>query len=139
MRSALLAGMMCIGLVSCPSLLSAKESASGAAQQVSQGEVTVTGTVTDEKGEPLIGASVFVKGTTTGVITDLDGKFTITVPADAPLEISYIGYLSQEIIPGVRDNLMITLQPDAKLLYDVVLIGYGTVKWKDLTGSVESV
>ena len=139
MRSALLAGMMCIGLVSCPSLLSAKESASGAAQQVSQGEVTVTGTVTDEKGEPLIGASVFVKGTTTGVITDLDGKFTITVPADTPLEISYIGYLSQEIIPGVRDNLMITLQPDAKLLDEVVVIGYGTVKRKDLTGSVASV
>ena len=140
MRPALLfACMLCIGMLSCPASLPAAESGNAAVQQASQGTVTVTGTVTDENGEPLIGASVFVKGTTEGAITDLDGEFSVTVPEDATLVISYIGYLSQEVMPGIRNNLNITLQPDKTVLDEVVVIGYGTVKRKDLTGSVASV
>lgn len=140
MRPALLSAcMLCIALLSCPAPMPAAEAGDPAALQALQGTVTVTGTVTDENGEPLIGASVFVKGTTEGAITDIDGKFSVSVPGDATLVISYIGYLSQEIVPGVRDNLMISLQPDTTVLDEVVVIGYGTVKKKDLTGSVAAV
>ncbi len=101
---------------------------------------TVTGVVTDDQGEPLIGASVLIKGTTTGSITDIDGKFSIDIPAEgATIEISYIGFISQDITVTDQDNLSVTLQPDTRLLDEVVVIGYGTVKKKDLTGSVASV
>ena len=114
---------------------------SGASPAVSgQDEVSVSGTVTDEQGEPLIGASVLIKGTTVGSITDLDGKFSIRIPASgADLEISYIGYITKEVTVTTQDNLTIALEPDNRLLDEVVVIGYGTVKRKDLTGSVASV
>ena len=114
---------------------------SGASASVSgQDEVSVSGTVTDEQGEPLIGASVLIKGTTVGSITDLDGKFSIKIPVSgADLEISYIGYITKEVTVTTQDNLTIALEPDNKLLDEVVVIGYGTVKRKDLTGSVASV
>ena len=78
---------------------------------------TVTGVVTDDQGEPLIGASVLIKGTTTGSITDIDGKFSIDIPAEgATIEISYIGFISQDITVTDQDNLSVTLQPDTRLL-----------------------
>ena len=99
----------------------------------------IKGVVVDEKGEPLIGASVFIKGTSEGVVTDMDGTFALSVQGGATLTASYIGYLSKDIEVGSRDNLTIALEPDSKTLEEVVVIGYGTVKKKDLTGSVASV
>lgn len=103
------------------------------------GRFNIKGVVVDEQGEPLIGASVFVKGTTDGVVTDVDGAFALSVQEGATLTASYIGYLSKDVEVGNRDNLTITLEPDSKTLEEVVVIGYGTVKKKDLTGSVASV
>ena len=103
------------------------------------GRFNIKGVVVDEQGEPLIGASVFVKGTTEGVVTDMDGAFALSVQGGATLTASYIGYLSKDIEVGNRDNLTIALEPDSKTLEEVVVIGYGTVKKKDLTGSVASV
>lgn len=99
----------------------------------------VKGVVIDEQGEPLIGASVFIKGTSEGVVTDMDGTFALSVHEGAVLTVSYIGYLPKDVEVGNRDNFNITLEPDSKTLEEVVVIGYGTVKKKDLTGSVASV
>lgn len=99
----------------------------------------LTGVVFDENGEPLIGAAVLVKGTTTGTTTGFDGSFTLDYPQGATLTVSYIGYVDQDVVPGNRARVEITLEPDSKLLDEVVVIGYGTVKRKDLTGSVASV
>jgi TonB-linked SusC/RagA family outer membrane protein len=98
---------------------------------------TVTGTVSDEDG-PLPGASVVVKGTTTGVSTDFDGNFTIEASADDTLMFSYIGYAGQEILVGNQNTINVILAADNKL-DEVVVIGYGTSTKKDLTGSVSSV
>ena len=101
---------------------------------------TVTGTVTDGTGEPLIGVSVQVKGTSTGAITDLDGKFSIpNVSSGSTLVVSYIGYSTQEIKVGNQTTFEITMTDDAQLLDEVVVIGYGAVRRKDLTGSVATV
>ncbi|MDR1258672.1 MAG: TonB-dependent receptor [Tannerellaceae bacterium] len=98
---------------------------------------TISGVVTDAAREPLVGVNVIVKGTTNGSITDIDGKFTITqVPPGAILQISYIGYASQEIQAGNASNLNITLLEDSKALEEVVVTGYSTQKKRDLTGSV---
>ena len=101
---------------------------------------TVTGTVVDGTGEPLIGVSVQVKGTSTGAITDLDGKFSISgVNSGSTLVVSYIGYSTQEIKVGNQTTFEITMTDDAQLLDEVVVIGYGAVRRKDLTGSVATV
>ncbi len=107
-------------------------------QVVSQ-QKTVTGTVVDENGEPLIGVSIQVQGTSTGTITDFDGKFSINASANATLVVSYMGYQTQNVKVGNRQNLSISLAPDTELLDEVVVVGYGTVKKRDLTGSVASV
>lgn len=99
----------------------------------------VKGVVTDAKGEPIIGANVSVKGTTNGTITDLDGKFTLDVPANADLEISYIGYLKQQIKVGTQNSLKIILKEDTQALDEVIVIGYGTQKKSDVSGSVTTV
>ncbi|WP_196016121.1 SusC/RagA family TonB-linked outer membrane protein, partial [Phocaeicola vulgatus] len=99
---------------------------------------TATGLVKDKTGEPMIGVNVLVKGTTNGTITDFDGKFSIPdVPSNATLVVSYIGYLTKEVKTG--KDLVIVLEEDNKTLDEVVVIGYGTVKRRDLTGSVASV
>lgn len=104
-----------------------------------QQQKTVQGSILDENGEPMIGVSVVVKGTTTGTITDFDGNFSLNVPASAKtLVISYIGYKTQEMAIG-NGPLNIKLKPDNQLLDEVVVIGYGTMKKRDLTGSVVSV
>ena len=101
---------------------------------------TITGTITDaETTEPLIGAAVVVTGTTTGGVTDIDGKFQITAPKDATtLTVSYTGYDSQ-VIPLTASNVVDVQLKTGKLLNEVVVIGYGTQKKKDLTGSIVSV
>lgn len=98
---------------------------------------TITGIITEANGEPIIGANVIEKGTTNGSITDLDGNFTITgVSANAVIQVSYIGYLTQEIRITDQTHLNIILREDSETLEEVVVIGYGVVKKKDLTGSV---
>lgn len=97
---------------------------------------TISGVVKDAMG-PIPGANVIVKGTTNGNITDMDGKFTLeNVPANAILVISYIGYTSQEIPVGNQSAINITLKEDAEALDEVVVVGYGVMKKKDLTGAV---
>ncbi len=101
---------------------------------------TVTGTVKDASGEPLIGVSVIVDGTSIGGVTNLDGNFTIQkVPNNAVLKVSYVGYREQKIPVTGNQPINITLQEDAMGLDEVVVVGYGTMKKKDLTGSVASV
>jgi len=101
---------------------------------------TYNGTVTDTKGEPLIGVSIIVKGTTTGSVTDFAGKFNIQTSAQNPiLAFSYIGYESKEISPKSSEALKIELRETNKQLEDVVVVGYGTMRKKDLTGSVATV
>ena len=98
----------------------------------------ITGTVIDATGMPIIGANVMVKGTTNGTITDIDGKFTLEVAKDAILQVSYIGYMNQEIPVGNKSVLSISLQEDTQKLDEVVVIGYGTMKKSDITGAISS-
>ena len=104
-----------------------------------QGSYQLTGTILDGMGEPVIGANVLVKGTTNGVVTDLNGKFSLQVKPNDILQISYIGYNSQEVAVKGQHTLNITLKEDVESLDEVVVVGYGTMKKKDLTGSVSSV
>lgn len=101
--------------------------------------IMVKGIVKDNFGEPVIGANVTEKGTTNGMITDLDGNFSLTVQKNATLVISYIGYVTQEIVIKGNTNLNITLKEDSKALEEVVVIGYGTARKSDVTGSIASV
>lgn len=102
---------------------------------------TVTGTVTDSKQEPLIGVNVTVKGASTlGTITDVDGKYKLSVPAEkATLVFSYVGYVTQEVAVGSRSMVDVVLVEDAQALDEVVVVGYGVVKKRDLVGSIASV
>lgn len=97
---------------------------------------TVQGVVLDSNQEPVIGANVLVKGTTVGTITDIDGRFTLEVPDNAVLVVSYIGYLSKELVPGSKTDLTISLKEDSQNLDEVVVVGYGVSRKKDLTGAV---
>ena len=99
----------------------------------------VTGLVVDHNGEPIIGANVLIKGTTNGTITDLDGRFMLDVPFDAVLSVSYIGYDSREISVKDQTSLRVELSEDMQALDEVVVVGYGTQKKVNLTGSVSSV
>ncbi len=105
-----------------------------------QGGREVKGQVVDETGLPMIGASVLVKGTSTGVITDLDGNFVLKVPDGVEeLQVSFVGYTTISVPVPADGNLFVKLQPDAQMLSDVVVIGYGTTRKSDLTGSVTNV
>ena len=106
----------------------------------SYGQKEISGVVTDDKNEPLIGATVVVKGTNEGTVTDVKGKCTIKVPDEnATLVISYVGYLSENIAVAGKSSVNVALVPDITGLDEVVVIGYGTVKKRDLTGAVASV
>lgn len=99
----------------------------------------VSGTVKDETGAPLPGAAILVKGTTNGTITDLDGNFSIDVQPGAILVVSYLGYTAKEIVVGVQSTFSIQLEPDARQLDELVVVGYGTQKRSDITGAIGSV
>lgn len=99
----------------------------------------VKGVVKDDSGDPVIGVSVIENGTTNGVTTDVNGRFTISVGPNSVLTFSYIGYATQEIIPGGRTELVVTLSEDNTAVDEVVVIGYGTARKSDVTGSIASV
>lgn len=106
---------------------------------VSAQNVTIKGTVTDENGEPIIGASVLEKGTNAGVSTDVDGNFSLKVTGKNPLVVSYIGMDAQEVNITGKTQVNVVLKENSKVLDEVVVIGYETVRKKDLTGSVSSI
>jgi TonB-linked SusC/RagA family outer membrane protein len=118
-------------------VLLAEGATSSASPQQTQ---SVSGVVTDATGEPLAGVSIAVKGTTIGAITDVDGKYSISVPSEeSVLTFSFIGFTSQEITAGNRRTINVELKENVQQIEDVVVIGYGTVKKSDLTGSVASI
>lgn len=100
---------------------------------------TISGVITDESGEPIIGATVVIKGTTKGTITDLDGKFLLDVDDNSSISISYMGYLPQEFKVGQSSNFDIKLIEDNKILDEVVVVGYGVQKKRDVTTSIVSI
>lgn len=105
-----------------------------------QQQHTLKGVVKDALGEPIIGANIMVKGTTVGTITGIDGDFTLQVPASATtLEVSFIGYTTVEVKIDGRASYSVTMKEDTEMLDEVVVVGYGTMKKKDLTGSVGAV
>jgi len=99
----------------------------------------VKGTVNDEAGEPIIGATVKVQGTQNGAITDFNGNFQIQAASNATLNISYVGYVPQSVKVAGKTNITIVLKEDAQMLNDVVVVGYGTMKKSDISGSVATV
>jgi TonB-linked SusC/RagA family outer membrane protein len=102
-------------------------------------DVAVSGKVVDGSGDGLPGVAITVKGTTRGTNTDLEGSYAITVPANATLVFSFIGFSTKEVVVGTQSTIDVILIDDVKALEEVVVIGYGTVKKKDLTGSVASI
>lgn len=98
----------------------------------------ITGLVTDVNGEPIIGANVVEKGTTNGIITDIDGKFTLEVALDAVIQISYIGYHMKEVKVEGKSTISVQLAENTETLDEVVVVAYGTAKKKDLTGAVSA-
>lgn len=102
-------------------------------------EKTVTGTVTDSTNEPLIGASVVIQGTSNGTITDIDGKYSITASPDNVLEFSYVGMVKQDVKVGSQHVINVQLKEDSQMLAETVVIGYGSAKKRDLTGSITNI
>ena len=111
----------------------------GEVQTITQQSPVIKGTIKDNKGEPLIGVSIATKGTTKGTVTDVNGSFTHNVKPGEILVISYLGYTTQEILVGDDATINITLNEDTKTLDEVIVVGYGTSRKKDITGSVASV
>lgn len=109
------------------------------AKDIAQQSNKITGIIKDQEGEPIIGANITVKGQSIGTITDIDGRFVLEASANAIIQISYIGYVSQEVNIENKKNLNIILKEDTEMLDEVVVIGYGTMKKKDLTGAVSQV
>ena len=134
-RTALLVGICsAVSLTYTPQLFAASVDAIDAVQQAKK----ITGTVTDAMG-PVIGANVLEKGTTNGVITDIDGNFTLNVQPGATIVVSFIGYQPQEIVVGNQTNFKIQLKEDTELLDEVVVVGYGIQKKKLVTGATVEV
>jgi TonB-linked SusC/RagA family outer membrane protein len=101
---------------------------------------TITGTVTDNNGEPVIGANVAIKGRAIGTVTDYDGKYTLpNIPVDAVLQVSYIGYLTKEVAVNNQLVIHVILTEDTKVIDEIVVVGYGTQKKVNLTGAVASI
>ncbi|GHT69072.1 SusC/RagA family TonB-linked outer membrane protein [Bacteroidia bacterium] len=121
-------GLLCLLCVCCCSF-----------SAFAQGGKTISGNVTDGKGEAIIGASVAVKGTITGTVTDANGNFNLTAGTDAVLLISYLGFKTQEVAVGNQTKIAVTLSEDFKTLDEVLVVGYGTQKKATLTGAVSQV
>ena len=118
--------------------MSMRASARSGAKEIQQ-QKTVSGRIVDEQGEPVIGANVVEKETTNGTVTDADGRFSLSVAPNGVLHVSYIGYLDEEVQVSGRTSVNITLREDTQALDEVVVVAYGTVKKKDLTGSITSI
>ena len=99
----------------------------------------VSGKVTDDQGEPLVGVGIQIKGTSSGTMTDLDGNYSLVVNPNATLVFSYIGFLTQEVPVGTRKSVNVALPQDHMMLDDVVVVGYGTARKKDVSGAIQSV
>ncbi|WP_455638641.1 TonB-dependent receptor [Parabacteroides sp.] len=110
-----------------------------AAGQQTGDNVKIKGSVFDDNGDPVIGANIVVEGSTNGTITDIDGNFFLQVPKNALLHISYIGYLDQKVKIGNNTDIRVVLKEDTQTLDEVIVVGYGTMKKSDITGSVASV
>ena len=136
-KNTLLAGLCSIVLLGYSPVTYAAEGRSPLPTEVQQAKKKITGTVSDAMG-PVIGASVVVKGTSTGVATDFDGNFTLQAGQGETLVISYIGYLSKEIKIGSQSHYNIILEEDKQMLEEVVVVGYGTMKKSDLAGATGS-
>lgn len=133
MRKQLFSVMLCLGALGISNAIPTPAMASVTQAQI----IKVSGQVVDENGEPLVGATVRVKNSQEGTVTDLDGNFQLNVPANAILQVSYIGYQVSEV--AVRNRAIIEkiqLKADNRTLEQVVVVGYGTQKKVDLTGSV---
>ena len=138
LAGSLLAAALLVGAA--PTMVNAAESpAPNPVPQSQTAAKAITGTVVDETGEPMIGVSVIVQGTNNGTATDLDGNFSIKAAPNAKLTFSYVGYKPQTITVGGNSTINVKMEPDANVLDEVVAIGYGTVKRRDLTGAVSSV
>lgn len=131
-----LAAFACVALLGVYTANAAQTSAASAAEAMSE-QQTVTGTVVDAQGQPVVGASVVEKGTTNGVVTDTDGRFVLKVRSGASLEVSCIGYATKVVAAAA--NMTIVLDDDAEFLDEVVVVGFGTQKKVNLTGAVTSV
>lgn len=135
---------MCIVLVACMYIPAKASFNKGEIEKTTntvglpQQKRAVSGTVTDEKGETVIGANVSVKGTTIGTITDIDGNYSLEVSSGDILVVSYIGYIPQEIPVTNQSRLDVKLQESLQALDEVVVIGYGSMRKQDLTGSISS-
>ena len=136
-RKALAALLLCTGLVSAHPLAVFAEEDIDAVQMVQQQKQSVSGIVKDATGEPVIGANIREKGNpTNGTITDINGNFHLQVAKSAVLEVSFIGYKNVEVTAVFGRMINVTLQDDTEMLDEVVVVGYGTMRKKDLTGSV---
>ncbi|MDR0891917.1 MAG: carboxypeptidase-like regulatory domain-containing protein [Mediterranea sp.] len=126
------------GMLQVPLTANAENPASRESTSVTQQQKRMTGTVVDAaSGDPIIGANVRVKGTTTGAITDADGQFTLEVSPGVTLEISYIGYLTQEV--ALKAGMTVRLSEDSQALSEVVVVGYGAQRRESLTGALQTV
>ena len=136
-RKALTALLLCTGFIATHPLAAFAEEGVPAVQMVQQQKQTVSGIVKDAAGDPIIGANIREKGNpSNGTITDIDGNFSIKVAPGATLEVSFIGYKTVEVKATSGKPLNVTLVDDTEMLEEVVVIGYGTMRKKDLTGSV---
>ncbi|MFY0651781.1 MAG: TonB-dependent receptor [Cyclobacteriaceae bacterium] len=102
-------------------------------------DIQITGKIIDENSQGLPGASVVIKGTTKGTTTDLEGNYSLTAPDDATLVVSFVGYVTQEVLVGARSKIDLAMSPDAAQLEEIVVVGYGSQKKSDITGSTASV
>lgn len=135
-NSKLAAMMLCMGFtVSVPTFTYGM--GENALNILQQGQ-KISGLVVDSNGEPIIGATIKVVGTSDGTVTDLNGNFSLTIAPKATLEISYVGYITQKVQVATGKALKIVLLEDSKAIDEVVVVGYGSVKRSDVTGSVSS-
>ena len=127
-RKALMSLLLCTGFIALHPLAVMAESTQATVHGMQQQKKSVSGIIKDAKGEPIIGASIAEKGTTNGTITDLDGKFSLNVAPEAVLQITYIGFKTQEIPATPGKQMNVTLQEDTETLDEVVVVGYGVQK-----------
>ena len=119
-------------------ILLLKKNDKGRTSLIGQQSRTITGTVTDNNGEPVIGANVIIKGTSIGTVTDINGKYTLEVPPKAILQISYIGYLTKEIVIDNNKTADVILIEDTQKIDEVVVVGYGTQKKGEVASSIST-